>query len=540
MAESTRISQLSALDTPTNQDVLIINDVSDNTQSEEGSTKRITVSDLMSLSVDARVTQSQANWNTTYTTTDQNSANWDTTYTTTNQNSANWNTAYTTVTANSATWASGGSSGGTTISTSTGDTSVAVSETSTVGTITFTTSGTDTWKIENGALTPVSGYELAEFGSPASPPANAYFSSNGGLWLGDWNKVYQDTNRTIAIRTRNKSTVPAVVKHIENNGGETFENWAGERRGLDSGAGQFMFYYNTTLDDIVEYVHDQGPIAFSVSGYDEYTLDDIIPSLGQPGYTADDWESEEQIVQTIPNTYKPTTIATDAYETDTSILLDMNGGKPNIYSIGGNSGKTTTIRVKYDTTNDTHMYGELLVINMTDDFDQLYFEVDRTGNLAADNVYMKTTGSYQNTTGIKNECLFKVRVTKGEGTGESIILDSTQLQGNENDAYNSAGDKFYVGGSYDLYKVLDENGDPITEQMYVYTYDSNNVITRFGIMDANNMGALTDVDPDNITVTGYTTGGYVSAFTANVELANLYVEQIYHQYSTFSNTITSV
>ena len=82
MAETTRISQLSSLNDPSNQDVLIINDISDQTQSAEGSTKRVTVGSLMELSVDARVTQSQNNWNTTYTTTNQNSANWDTAYAT--------------------------------------------------------------------------------------------------------------------------------------------------------------------------------------------------------------------------------------------------------------------------------------------------------------------------------------------------------------------------------------------------------------------------------------------------------------------------
>lgn len=95
MAESTRISQLSALSDPNNQDVLIINDVSDDTQSAEGSTKRITVSDLMSLSVDARVTQSQNNWDTTYTTTNQNSANWDTAYTTVTGLTGTQSTSYT-------------------------------------------------------------------------------------------------------------------------------------------------------------------------------------------------------------------------------------------------------------------------------------------------------------------------------------------------------------------------------------------------------------------------------------------------------------
>lgn len=83
MAETTRISQLSAHDgKPAPSDMLVMVDVSDDTQSAEGSTKNITYSNLVS---DLTVSL---------------------------PNSATWDTAYTTVTANSAAWSSSTGGGG--------------------------------------------------------------------------------------------------------------------------------------------------------------------------------------------------------------------------------------------------------------------------------------------------------------------------------------------------------------------------------------------------------------------------------------------
>ena len=94
MAETTRISQLSAHDgKPDDDDMLVMVDVSDDTQSAEGSTKQITYSDMVS---DLTVSL---------------------------PSSANWDTAYTTVTANSATWSS--SASGSTTSTTTQSTEAA-------------------------------------------------------------------------------------------------------------------------------------------------------------------------------------------------------------------------------------------------------------------------------------------------------------------------------------------------------------------------------------------------------------------------------
>lgn len=96
---STRISQLSELaETPAGNDLLVINDVSDTTQSPEGSTKHITIDSFL---------PRQTDWDTAYTTVTANSATW-------SQGggsdvsglSANWETAYTTATAVSATYVS--------------------------------------------------------------------------------------------------------------------------------------------------------------------------------------------------------------------------------------------------------------------------------------------------------------------------------------------------------------------------------------------------------------------------------------------------
>jgi len=77
MAETTRISQLSAHDEkPADDDMLLMVDVSDDTQSAEGSTKKITYSDLTDDFITSITLPQSATWNTTYTTVTANSATW--------------------------------------------------------------------------------------------------------------------------------------------------------------------------------------------------------------------------------------------------------------------------------------------------------------------------------------------------------------------------------------------------------------------------------------------------------------------------------
>ena len=152
---STRLSELSATDSFSDDDLLLITDVDDTQQSPDGSSKSITCQALLSTVVasltgdsssgsvpqsasdqwdDAyttvqsysanwnkgyniygTVTAAQDDWNTAYTTITSNSGVWNATYNTVSANSGTWNigdTAYSLITSNSAAWLTGGSESG--------------------------------------------------------------------------------------------------------------------------------------------------------------------------------------------------------------------------------------------------------------------------------------------------------------------------------------------------------------------------------------------------------------------------------------------
>ena len=482
-----KISELTELTTSNDihgTDELIINDVSDTTQSDDGSTKRLLVSTL-----------------------------------------------------SGAIGGTGGGGGGSSdsIASSTQNTMVSAYEPTGDSAIRFVVDGSRKLDVDStGNVVPLSG----GFGTLDHPVGTSIIGGRS-LWIGDWGKLIENSNRgmSIAIRGTDYYGKPAVVKAVEtaNSGAsdnsDSIEMWYMDQMGLNTA----LLYDSIPLKWVVEYVRQAGG-----TDYANATVDDVIPSPGMAGYEANDWLTIQPIVHTSPKEYTNLTLTEKNNESYSYQQIDMElvGGADN-FRVDWSDVSSTANRLefkfsKFPPTSPT--YAKILADNMSSDFAGVRYADASTNNIISGEVKQGTVGSFSGSADY-NSCEFHIRTSGSDGNTYYMQIDSNELTGGETAAYSLNGDKFYGGTtSYMLYQILDgDGGDPVSG-IYVYMYSSGGALTGGETIDAGSGTSFGGLEWGNKAVATTTNSdGFATHFYVVQQNLDLLITKTYHNYSDYTS-----